>query len=165
MTYWILALSYWVHMLATVMWLGGLALMGFVALPAWRRQTLAANQWFELQKRFLPWANGSLVLLLVTGFVQMTNDANYNGFLQIDSLWAGAMLVKHIAFGGMAAFGAYTQLRLHPAMERAALLAKQKPALGEAEQERLTGQEIRLLRLNLVLAAAVLFFTALATAV
>ena len=104
-------------------------------------------------------------LLLITGFVQMTNDPNYHGFLQIDSLWAGAMLVKHVAFAGMVVLGSYVQLKLHPAMERAALLAQKKPSLGELEQQRLTRQEVRLLRLNLVLAAAILLFTAMATAV
>jgi uncharacterized membrane protein len=101
MTFWILAVSYWIHLLATVVWLGGLALLALVAWPALRQETLSANQWLALQKRFLPWANGSLVLLLITGFVQMTNDPNYNGFMVIDSVWAGAILLKHVAFGGM----------------------------------------------------------------
>ncbi len=130
MTFWILAISYWIHLLATVMWLGGLALLALVAWPALRQQTLADNQWLALQKRFLPWANGSLVLLLITGFVQMTNDPNYNGFLVIDSLWAGAMLVKHLAFGGMVLVGGYMQWALYPGMERVSVLLESKPRLG-----------------------------------
>lgn len=165
MNFWILALSYWIHLLATVIWLGGLALMGLVAWPALQRRTLAANQWFQLQARFLPWANASLVLLLITGFIQMTNDPNYEGFLQVDSLWAQAILVKHVAFAGMVVIAAYVQLRLHPAMERTALLAQKKPEMAAAEQEKLTRQEILFLRLNLICAAAVLLFTAIATAV
>lgn len=165
MTFWILALSYWVHLLATVVWLGGLALMGLVAWPALRRQTLAANQWLELQKRFTPYVNASLVILLVTGFVQMTNDVNYEGFLRVDTLWAQAILVKHIAVAAMIVIGGYVQWRLHPQMERVALLAQRRPGLAEEEQEALMEREIRLLRLNLLCAVAVLFFTAMATAV
>lgn len=165
MTFWILAISYWIHLLATVVWLGGLALLALVAWPALRQETLAANQWLTLQKRFLPWANGSLVLLLITGFVQMTNDPNYNGFMVIDSLWTGAILVKHIAFGGMVLIGGYMQGSLYPAMERISTLLESKPRLAEAERETLQQKEIRLLRLNLACAGVVLLFTAVATAV
>ena len=163
--FWLLVFSYWIHLLSTVTWLGGLALMAVVAWPALRRGTLATNQWLSLQQRFMPWANASLVLLLITGFVQMTNDPNYNGFLAIDSLWAGAMLVKHIAYVGMVVIGAYVQFSLYPAVKRTRLLAEKRPKLASSEQEKLQVREVRLLRLNLVCAAAVLFFTAVATAV
>lgn len=165
MDFWVLALSYWVHLLATVVWLGGLALMSLVALPALRSKSLERNQWFELQKRFTPWVNISLVLLLITGFVQMTNDVNYEGFLTVNTLWSQAILVKHIAVLGMILIGGFVQWRVHPAMERTALLAQKRPELAVEEQEKLLQQESRLLRLNLVCAAAVLFFTAVATAV
>lgn len=165
MTYWVLVLSYWVHLLATVMWLGGMALMAFVAWPALRRGTLEANQWLTLQQRFLPWVNASLIILLISGFVQMTNDSNYNGFLVIDSTWAWAMLLKHIAFVGMIVLTVYLQFVLYPAIARARLLSANKPELAAAEQEKQTRQEMRMLRLNLICATLVLFFTAMATAV
>lgn len=165
MSFWLLTLSYWIHLLATALWLGGLALMGLVAWPALQQQTLAANHWLDLQKRFTPWVNGSLVILLVTGFVQMTNDANYDGFLQVDTLWAQAILIKHIGVVAMILIGGYIQWRLHPEMERVGLLAAKRPELAAEEQAAILGQENRLLRLNLLCAAGVLFFTAVATAV
>jgi uncharacterized membrane protein len=165
MDFWILALSYWIHLMATIVWLGGLALLALVALPALRQGSLATNQWAALQRRFTPWVNASLVLLLVTGFVQMTNDDNYEGFLQLRTLWAQAILVKHVAVGAMIVVGAYIQWRVHPAMERLVTLAEKRPQLAEEEQEQLLRQERRLLWLNLGCAVAVLFFTAVATAV
>lgn len=165
MAFWLLVFSYWLHLLATVVWLGGLALVVLVAWPALRQGTVVANQWLTLQQRFLPWANGSLVVLLITGFVQMTNDPHYSGFLVIDSLWSGALLAKHLAFLGMVLIGAYMQAILYPAMTRTRLLTEKRPSLAGAEQEQLSLQEIRLLRLNLLCAAAVLFFTAVVTAV
>ncbi|MCZ7667609.1 MAG: hypothetical protein M5U34_10530 [Chloroflexi bacterium] len=102
---------------------------GGVALPALRQGTLADNQWFALQRRFLPWAGASLVLLLFTGFVQMTNDPNYNGFLAVNSLWAWAILLKHIAFGGMVLIMAYVQFVLYPGMARLQLLGEKRPNL------------------------------------
>jgi putative copper export protein len=165
MNIWLLAISYWIHLLATVVWLGGLALFGLVALPALRRQTLAENDWFALQQRFTPWVNGSLIVLLITGFVQMTTDPNYEGFLQVNTLWSQAILVKHLAVVAMILIGGYVQWRVHPAMARAALLAEKRPQMGAEEREKLQRQEIRMLRINMVCAAAVLFFTAVATAV
>lgn len=165
MTFWVLVASYWVHLLATVVWLGGIALMAFIAWPALRQGTLSSNQWFQLQKRFLPWVNAALIVLLITGFIQMTNDENYSGFLSIDSLWAWAMLLKHISYGGMVLLTAYLQFGLYPAMSRLALLAETQPQTAAAEGDRLAAREIRYLRLNVIAAMLVLFFTAIATAV
>jgi uncharacterized membrane protein len=163
--FWILTLSYWIHLLATVIWLGGVALMALVAWPAVRKQILEAEQWAQLQQRTTPWSNASLVLLWVTGFLQMTADTNYEGFLAVGSLWAQAILVKHIAVLGMMGFGLYAQWRLHPALTRLVLLEKKEPKLASLERDRLAMKEARLLRLNLICAVAVLFFTAVATAV
>jgi uncharacterized membrane protein len=165
MNFWILAISYWIHLLATVVWLGGMVLMALVALPALRKGTLANNQWFDLQRRFLPWADVSLVLLLFTGFVQMTNDPNYNGFLAVDSVWAWAILFKHIAFVGMVMIMAYVQFVLYPGMERLRLMGEKRPSLAETEQTKLNHREVLMLRLNLLCAVVVLLFTAIATAV
>lgn len=159
----VLALSYWIHLLATAVWLGGLAFTVLVALPALKQQTLNGNQWLSLQSRLMPWVNGSLVLLLLTGFVQMTNDANYTGFLQVDSLWTWAMLLKHIVFGGMAAVTAYLQWGLYPEMERLQLLLEKRPQLA-SEMEVLQQTERRLLWINVGCAALVLLFTAVLTA-
>ncbi|MCP4361314.1 MAG: hypothetical protein GY796_25170, partial [Chloroflexi bacterium] len=83
---WVLVFSYWVHLLATVVWGGSLLLMGLSAVSALRQQSRHHNEWLGLQKKMLPWANLSLLLLLITGFIQMTNDANYSGFLAVDSV-------------------------------------------------------------------------------
>lgn len=162
---WILALSYWIHLLATIVWLGGITMMIIVAWPALQQGSLDTNQWLNLQRRFLPWINASLVILLVTGFYQMTSDPNYTGFLSVDSAWAWAILLKHIAFGAMVIVTVTVQAYLYPAMSRLSLLAEKRPGLAAAEQEKLQRHEIRLLRLNLLCAVAVLFFTAVATAV
>lgn len=165
MIFWILVFSYWVHLLATVVWFGSLVVMALVAWPALRQRTVAKNDWLAWQKRIVPGANLSLVLLLITGFVQMTNDPNYNGFLVVDSLWAWAILAKHIAFLGLVVTTVYAQVSLYPSMARTALLVEKRPILAHTEQEKLDRQESRLLRINLICAAVILFCTAVATAV
>lgn len=163
--FWILVLSYWIHLLSTVVWFGSLVLMGLAAWPARQKGVVANNSWLTLQKRLTPWANVSLVLLLITGFVQMTNDANYSGFLAIDSIWAWAMLVKHVAFGLLTAVTVYLQFGLYPAMDRLALLAEKRPNLAQTELSKLDQREKQMLGLNLACAALILFCTAVATAV
>jgi uncharacterized membrane protein len=163
--FWVLTLSYWLHLLSTVVWLGGLTLMAIVGWPAVRRHLLESDQWALLLRRFMPWANGSMVLLWVTGFLQMSGDTHYEGFLAVNSLWAQALLIKHIAVLGMVALGVYVQMRIHPALARLALLEQKRPAMAQAERQQLAKRENRLLRLNLICAAAVLFCTAVITAV
>ncbi|MCP4415085.1 MAG: hypothetical protein GY805_00585 [Chloroflexi bacterium] len=163
--FWTLVFSYWVHLLATVVWFSGLILLAMTAGFALQKGSLAANHWLTLQKRLIPWTNLSLVLLLLTGFVQMTNDVNYSGFLAVDSRWAWAMLVKHIAFVVLAVITVYLQFGLYPAVNRMILLLEKRPQLAQQEQEKLARREKQLLWLNMACAATILFCTAIATAV
>jgi uncharacterized membrane protein len=60
---WILALSYWLHLIATIVWVGGLALMALVVWPG-ARAVLGpgpqlASLLRDLQRRFEPLAWGS----------------------------------------------------------------------------------------------------------
>ena len=162
---WILIFSYWVHLIATVVWFGTIVVMGLTAVSAFRQQSLRQNEWLRWQKKLLPWSNLSLVLLLLTGFLQMTNDPNYTGFLAIDGVWAWAMLLKHLLYGVVVAIAAYWQFGYFPAVERTAVLAQKKPQLAQAEQEKLTRREKQLLWLNMICALLILFCTAVLTAV
>ena len=165
MNFWVLAFSYWIHLLATAVWFGGLILMALVAWPAFKQADLSSNQWLKFQQRFSLWVNGSLVILLITGFLQMTNDVNYDGFLKVNTVWAWAMLLKHMAYVALVGIAIYLQTSLYPAMERTAVLSQKRPQLAASEQETLTQQESRLLKINLFCAVALLFCTAVATAV
>lgn len=165
MAFWILAISYWIHLLATAVWVGVLVLLGVLAWPALRQGTLTNNQWLRWQKRLMPWINGSLVLLLISGFYQMTNDPHYNGFMVIDSIWAWAMLIKHVAFGLLLGIMAMLQFSVYPAIERTAVLAQTRPKVAEADQVKQTQQERRLLQTNAACGLVILLCTAVATAV
>lgn len=146
-----LAVFYWVHLLATTIWIGGLVFTALIALPAWRKQSLSENQWLDLQIRLLPYVNGAMALLWITGFVQMTNHPNYSGFLIIDSRWAVALSLKHIAAIALSAITLYTQFALFPAIQRNQLLGQTN-----------SNQTTRFLWINLTLATIVLLFTAVA---
>ena len=165
MIFWLLTFSYWLHLIGTAVWLGGMFTMLAVALPALRRQTINQNQWLALQIALIPWVNGSLVVLLLTGFVQMTNDPNYSGFMVLDGWWAWGMLLKHVAFVGLVAVSGYLQWSLYPEIKRTQILGQKRPDTAESLQVPLYQQEKRLLWLNAVCALLILFFTALMTAV
>lgn len=157
----ILTFVYWIHLISTIVWIGGIVGSALIAFPAWRNGTVTTNQWLQLQQRLIPTVNGSMALLWVTGFVQMTSDSHYNGFLAIDSTWAWAMLLKHLAVLGMMLIAVYAQFQLYPAIRRQQLLAMQK---GSADLSPIHRQTARLLNINLILSLAVLLATALATA-
>ena len=153
---WALTIAFWLHMLATVVWIGGLAAISIFVLPA-ARKTLDAGAYAALiesiQRRLDPVGWLCLLVLVATGLVQMSASPHYQGFLAITNQWAVAILIKHIVFAGMT-WG------LLPALRRSALLeARGQVAVGA---ERMRRQEILLLRLNLILGFLVLALTALA---
>jgi uncharacterized membrane protein len=163
---WMLALSYWLHLLATIVWIGGLALMALVVWPGARAALGPGPQlvalWRAWQRRFDPLAWVSLAVLIVTGLAQMSASPQYNGFLKIDNGWAVAILLKHMAVGGMVLIGGYMQWGLQPALARLALLESQ--GRSAPELDALRRQEQTALRLNLICGVLVLALTAIARA-
>lgn len=162
---WILSINYFFHLLATVVLLGSLVGVVGLAFPALSNGSIDHNQWLAIQKKLIPWSNGALIVLLLTGFYQMTSDPNYVGFFVFDGVWAWAMLLKHVAYAGMIAISFILQFSLYPEIDRLALLLSKSAEAGEAERAKLLKRENRLLRLNLGCALIVLLFTAVMTAV
>jgi uncharacterized membrane protein len=160
---WALSIAYWVHMLATVLWIGGLATLSLMVLPA-ARKVLAPQAYADLlsalQKRLDPLGWFSVIVLLASGMLQMSSNQNYEGFLSIKGLWASSILIKHILFGLMVLVSGYLTWGLLPALRRAAL----RKASGKEppEIEKLQKREVFLLRLNLILGVFVLLLTAIA---
>ena len=67
----ILAASHWAHLIATVIWIGGIIFILLIALPS-AKQVLgseAGKLMGEISKRFTPIANYSIIFLLVTGII------------------------------------------------------------------------------------------------
>jgi uncharacterized membrane protein len=163
----ILAISYFFHLLATIVWIGGLVILVIMVLPEARR-VLGTNPAFytlmtRLRRRFMPMTNLSLAVLVVTGLIQMAGDANYDGVLQFTNEWSRVILLKHVAIFGMFICGIALQYWVAPALERAALLAEHHKG-DPAELERLRRREARLTWINVLLGVLVLGFTAWATA-
>jgi uncharacterized membrane protein len=150
-------------MLATVLWIGGLAALSIIFLPTARKvldPEAYANLLAAMQKRLDPLGWFSVIVLLASGMLQMSSNPNYEGFLTIQGLWAGSILIKHILIGLMVLVSGYITWGLLPALSRAALMqasGKQAPDLYTHQN-----RESTLLRLNLILGILVLLLTAVA---
>jgi uncharacterized membrane protein len=162
----ILSTSYFVHLLATVTWIGGLLILTLFVWPLAHRFIRNPDESRQfvlgLQRRFRPMANLSLVFLLGTGMIQTGADPNYEGLLTFDNGWTIAMLFKHLAYVGMVALVGIVQFGIVPAIERATLLAARDQPNDLAQ---LIKREANLTRGLLGLGIIVLLFTAIATAI
>lgn len=165
-----LAISLFIHLLATVLWIGGIFITLILVLPAARRSLEQSPAFYRLlsrlRKTFYPISNLSLAALIVTGLFQMTANPNYDGFLTFDNTWSQVMLAKHIAIVGMALAGLVLQYGVAPALERASLLLEREKGDSStpATWQTLHQREIRLTWLNAFLGFLVLFFSAWVTA-
>lgn len=162
-----LAISYLFHLVATVVWLGGLMILTIMVYPAANRTLRETPGLYALlstlRKRFVPLANFSLAVLLATGMVQMALDENYLGVLDFSNQWSVALLLKHVAIVGMAGCSVALQYAVAPALERTTL--KLERGKGDpAEWDRLQRREVALTWANNLLGVLVLGFTAWMTA-
>lgn len=163
--YWALSLFYWVHMLATVTWIGGVVAISILVLPAARRTLKPVDQLAFLeamQRRLEPLAWFSITALVATGLFQLSANSHYNGFFDVSTQWSLAILVKHGLGLVMGAVTAVQTWEVLPAIRRT-LLRKEKGA-SEAEIIRLQKREEGLLKANLILSVLILGATALARA-
>ena len=162
---WALALIYWIHMLATVTWIGGIVAISILVLPAAKRVLKPVDQRALLdamQKRLEPLAWFSITALIATGLFQLSANEHYNGFLDVSTQWSLSILIKHSLGLVMGAVTAVQTWEVLPAIRRTSM-RKEKGA-SEEEIIRLQKREERLLKANLILSVLILGATALARA-
>ena len=162
---WALALTFWLHLLATVTWVGSLAGVSFLVLPAMQRSLDPETQLVfieAMQKRLEPIAWFSMSLLLATGLFQMSVNPHYDGFLSTSTQWSLAILTKHLLGIVMVVVSAIQTWEVIPAIRRA--IVKSKKINNTEELDGLRRREIRLLRMNFGLSILILLATAFARA-
>lgn len=161
---WVMAIIYWLHMLATVTWIGSLAAINLLVLPASQRTLKLADQLSfiaALQKRLEPLAWFSMGLLVATGLFQLSANPHYDGFFDTSTQWSLSILVKHSLSLIMGIVSAVQTWEVIPAIHRT-LMKKEKASPEELAQ--LQRREVILLRINLILSALILGATAFARA-
>ena len=150
-----LALSLFIHIAATVIWIGGILLITFLVVPE-LNQVLAEQPALyqllrRLRKRFTIVGNLALAALIVTGLLQMSTDPNYEGLLRFSNRWSQALLLKHVLIIVMALCGLLLQFVVAPALERASLLRER--GLGDAAEWRRHQRRERRLTIAIALLA------------
>ena len=152
-----LTIAFWLHMAATIVWIGGLFYQAVVVNPALERfPDQRGRLATDLRRRFQPLAWLSLFVLIGTGLLQMSGNPNYEGLFAISNPWSRSILAKHVAIGLMVLVAAYQTWVLNP---RLSLLALKQEA---AASNTVAGEISRLNRVSLALGLLVLGLTALA---
>lgn len=162
---WALALTYWLHLFATVAWVGSLAGVSLLVLPAMKRSLDSENQLVfieAMQKRLEPIAWFSMSLLLATGLFQMSINPHYDGFLSTSTQWSLAILVKHLLGILMIVVSAIQTWEVIPAIRRA--IVRSTKSNNADEIDALRRREVLLLRTNFGLSLLILLATAFARA-
>lgn len=111
------SLSYWLHAVATVIFIGHFVLLALIYLPVLAKHGngMALS---EISKQSRPWMYASLIVFMITGVYLTLVDPNYMGLGNFSNAWAIAMLVKHILVIAMIGIGFWYNaiLRVGPLM-------------------------------------------------
>lgn len=161
---WALSLSFWLHMLATVSWVGGQAVISLLIIPIGRKVLSGdtfSNFMTRINQRMRSIAWVSFTVLIGTGLIQISADQAHDGFLSLQTNWGVAILIKLLVFGGILALTAYQTWGLSPIIERSALLQSRGRNLP-VPMETLHKRETLTLWINFSLSIVVLLLTAIA---
>ncbi|HSB02579.1 MAG TPA: hypothetical protein VLE49_18155 [Anaerolineales bacterium] len=99
----LIALSVWLHALATVILIGHYLLLSLIYLPVLAKDNRPALS--EISKRSRSWLYISLLVFAITGTYLMLIDSGYLGFMDFGNVWGIMMLTKHILVFAMIALG------------------------------------------------------------
>ena len=112
----LIALSTWLHALATVVFIGHYLLLSTIYLPVLAKDNRSALS--EISKRSRSWLYVSLVIFILTGTYLMLIDPGYLGFMKFNNFWGTVMVIKHILVFVMIGLGFWFNaiLRVGPMM-------------------------------------------------
>lgn len=111
-TFWI-ALSIWLHSLATVVFVGHYLFLGLVYLPIFERQAKGSalrGLVEEASGRLRPYFGGSLLVFLVTGTYLMLINEQYLGLGNFfANAWSILIIVKHVVVVAFMVLAIYSE--------------------------------------------------------
>lgn len=151
----LLTIFTWVHMLSTVIWIGGIFFILFVALPV-AKQTLEqpGKLMAAVSKRFIPLANISIILIILSGIGIVVSSHNPFNLIKFSNLWTSTLFIKILIVLMMVCIHFYRGLLLTPKITRLTTEG------GHSEQiEKLQKLSLNLVRTNFVLGIIVLLLT------
>jgi uncharacterized membrane protein len=96
-----LAIARALHVLGVVVWIGGVAMVTAVILPALRRRELGADPvaaFNAIERRFGHWARAAVLLVGATGFYMTAGFDLWDRFRAAAFWWMHAMLLVWLIF-------------------------------------------------------------------
>jgi uncharacterized membrane protein len=163
---WALAFVYWLHMTATVVWIGTVASLTLLVGPVAGRK-LGSHEQFELfdgmQTRLESLSWFCLFLIVATGLFLMSVNRNYHGLVGMENTWEAAIVIKIALVIALAVISAWVSWGITPAIQRAKMRYRRTGDTGAMDSLR--RRERRLLALQVVVAVLILLATAVARTV
>ena len=154
----VLALSHFIHVMGTVVWIGGIVMTLLVILPgsktALEAPPVVGKLMKEVARRFTPLANMSILLLIATGIIILYYDKNYTSFLDLTKSWNVVIALKHFFVAAMILIHFYRGLILNPRIEQFSSQPNEKLS------SRLKKISLDLVKVNFALGIIVLLLTA-----
>lgn len=149
----VLVLSRWVHLLAAVIWIGGIAAILLVVLPSSKKVLGGETPKLmgEVSRRFTPMANVSIGLLIVTGIVMLLTN-QFSGLGEENNVWAGPLGLKLLLVSVMFLIHFYRNLILIPKIARISSVS------SKASLQKLS---LNMVKVNFVIALAVLLLSSM----
>ncbi len=152
------AVIYWVHLLATVLWFGGMMTNIFVFMPTALKVLDPPNVgklMGAIMKKFRGIVYTCLGTLFITGFLINSMQRNFPQTGDLKSLWMNASKFKHIAIAVLLLMVIY-------AFEILARKAGKLAAKGPSpELKKLQSQQKAIGFLSFIVSLVILFLTAL----
>lgn len=148
----IMIASCWIHLIATVIWFGGITFILFIAIPSSKRVLGAESGKLmgEISSRFTPLANFSIVLLIITGVVLTGLNSRSSKIGVPEISWTTALILKLLLAFSMVAIHFYRGLFLAP---------KIKQTASETERAFLQQLSLNLVKVNFALGLSVLLLS------
>ena len=159
----ILSASYFLHFLATVVWIGGIIMILLVILPSAKTSLESAPMisglMKEITKHFTLMANISIFILIVTGIVIAFYNKNFTNILDFSNRWNLVMFLKHIFVALMIIIHFYRGLILNPKIGKLSL------QVDDSQIAKLRKYSLDLVKANLVLGLVVLFVSGILSSI
>ena len=157
----VLSILNFLHLFATVIWIGGMTTNMLVLMPSMREAlepAIAGRFLGVVMKRFRRLVYGSILLLILAGVPMTLLNDNYVSASPFGNTWSQVTLVKHVFVIALILLTVYAFEVLAP---RVAKLAAKGPSPELARLQRL---QLRLAATGLLLGIIILLFAGIVTA-
>jgi uncharacterized membrane protein len=151
----LLIVSAAIHLFAAVIWIGGIFFILFVALPSARKILEQPGPLMgALSKRFVPLANISILLILVTGILMSLSSHTLSEIASLNSTWSQTLSLKIIIALIMTVIHFYRGLVLTPRITKLA-----SAGVHSDQVSRFQRLSLNLVKVNLLFGVTVLLIT------